>query len=909
MPLHLAKWSRLLKAAILTIVCCCGSAALQAQILSVSGSPTTGPTTAGVAYSATLSASGGIAPYSWSISSGTLPDGLTITPSVDTTTATISGTPTTSGSYDYVVEVTDSTPVIPMTATQEYMGQINPAITSLSPTGVDAGGADFTLTVNGAGFGLDSAVNFNGTTLTPTVVNSTQVTVTIASNLISTPGNAPVTVSSGGGISAAANFTIGSPPSITSVSPTSAVANGADFTLTVNGANFGGDSVVNFGGNPVTPSSISSSQLQLTVPFNLIELAGPAAVTVTSGGATSNSATFDVLPGISSLSPNSATAGAGDVALIVNGSGFASGAVVNFNGTNLATTFVSSTQLTATILSAQIEAADAYPVTVTSGGETSAAATFTVNPAATISSLSPASAQAGASAFTLTVNGANFAANAEVQFNSTFLTTNFVSASQLTALVPANLIAAAGSAAVVAVSGGVPTADATFTILLPDAPAITSPGAASGTFGSMFSYVITATNFPTSYSVIGTLPSGLSFNSGSGAISGLPTQGGTFPLTIGATNPGGTATQALVLTIAPVGQTITFQQGNVFTNNGPIQLQGSSSSSLPVAYSVVSGPATINGSTLTLNGFPGTVTLQATQAGNANYSAALPVTLTFNVTAAHPLLNGSTLGNVSSSQQTITSGFSVLGSGTTTVLVRAVGPALAGFNVSNPLSHPMLSFYSGSTLLATNTGWSSGNATTAVFDQVGAFALSVGSADAALVATVGAGTYTAVASAADGSSGEVLAEVYDAGSQSDPIAILNLSSLGRASSATPYAAGFFLGGTTPAQVLIRAVGPGLTPYGVSNALPSPTLTVYDVRNTILAANAGWGTPETVNASYPAASAATLAQAAGSVYAFSVPAGSNDDAVLMTLPPGEYTSQVTAPPGTAGVVLIEVYEVP
>src|SRR5579862_7961688 len=79
-----------------------------AQILSVSCTPTSGPTQVGVPYSATCTASDGIAPYTWSISAGSLPNGLTLTPSGDTTTATISGTPTTTGSYSYTVQVTDS---------------------------------------------------------------------------------------------------------------------------------------------------------------------------------------------------------------------------------------------------------------------------------------------------------------------------------------------------------------------------------------------------------------------------------------------------------------------------------------------------------------------------------------------------------------------------------------------------------------------------------------------------------------------------------------------------------------------------------------------------------------------------------------------------------------------------------
>jgi subtilase family serine protease len=84
-------------------------------------------------------------------------------------------------------------------------------------------------------------------------------------------------------------------PTISSISPTSATAGGAAFTLTVNGTNFASGATVNFGTNAtLTPSSITATQIQVTVPAGDIATAGPDAVTVTSGGATSNSVNFTV---------------------------------------------------------------------------------------------------------------------------------------------------------------------------------------------------------------------------------------------------------------------------------------------------------------------------------------------------------------------------------------------------------------------------------------------------------------------------------------------------------------------------------------------------------------------------------------------------------------------------------------
>jgi len=471
----------------------CFTAAASAQILSVSCSPTTGPTTAGVAYSATCTASGGIAPYSWSIT-GTLPDGLTYVPSSDTTTLTISDTPAASGSYNYTVQVTDSTPVIPMTATQNYSGAVAPNIATISPTSATAGGPGFTLTVNGAGFNSDAVVSFNGTNLTTTVVNSTQVTAAVPASLITTPGTVGVTVTSGGATSNSATFTINPPPVISSISPTSTTAGGAAFTLTVNGSGFGADSVVNFNSNALTPTSITASQVIATVPASLITTAGTVPVTITSGGVTSNSANFAINPALTSLSPDSATAGGPGFTLTVNGAGFTSGAEVQWNGSNLATHFVNSTQLTAPVLQNLIANAGTAQVTVVSSGLTSNAQTFTILAPPAITSINPATVTAGGAAFTLTVNGSGFASGAVVQWNGSPLTTNVLSSNEVTASVPASDIASPGSAQITVKSASVTSNAETLTIVAGPALSALSPDTITAGSGS-FTLTASGTGF------------------------------------------------------------------------------------------------------------------------------------------------------------------------------------------------------------------------------------------------------------------------------------------------------------------------------------------------------------------------------------------------------------------------------
>src|SRR5260370_16801596 len=86
------------------------------------------------------------------------------------------------------------------------------------------------------------------------------------------------------------------PPTITSMSPTSAIAGAAAFTLTVNGANFVTGSMVNFNGNALATTFVSATQLTAAIPASDIAPAGTFNVTVTNpGGGASNSVTFTVL--------------------------------------------------------------------------------------------------------------------------------------------------------------------------------------------------------------------------------------------------------------------------------------------------------------------------------------------------------------------------------------------------------------------------------------------------------------------------------------------------------------------------------------------------------------------------------------------------------------------------------------
>ncbi len=476
-----------------------------AQIpLAISCVPTTGPTQVGLPYSATCTASGGAAPYNWSIAAGALPAGLA--PSSNTgTSINIAGTPTTAENYSYTVQVTDSS--IPTQAAQQaYSGTISPpppptpTISSLVPSSATATQPAFTLTVNGSNYIPNSVVQWNGSALQTAFVNVNELTAAVPASLVATSGTAQITVSNLGVLSNSAPFTVLPPPAISSLSPTSTAAGGPAFTLVVNGSGFTSGSTVQWNSTALTTTLVSPSQLSAAVPASLIVIAGTVQITVVSGGVTSNPALFSVNPTISALSPSSATAGGPGFTLTVNGAGFATGSVVQWNGSALATNIINSNELTAPVLANLIATPGTAQVTVVSNGLTSNVVNFTIASGPHISNLSPSSAVAGGPAFTLTVNGSGFQSGAIVEWNGAGLATNFGNTGRLTAAVPANLIASPGTDQVTVVSGGVTSNAATFTVTsAPVISAITPSTATAG--GPAFTLTVNGSGFQSSSAV------------------------------------------------------------------------------------------------------------------------------------------------------------------------------------------------------------------------------------------------------------------------------------------------------------------------------------------------------------------------------------------------------------------------
>jgi hypothetical protein len=273
------------------------------------------------------------------------------------------------------------------------------------------------------------------------------------------------------------------------------------------------------------------------------------------------------------------------------------------------------------------------------------------------------------------------------------------------------------------------------------------------------------------------------------------------------------------------------------------------------------------------------------------------------------MISVATRGLAGAGSSTMIAGFNIAGSSPKPMLVRAIGPSLRPFGINNPIGDPVLTLFRGDTRLASNDNWEENANRASVSEKsalIGAFPLSVGAKDASFYTTLSPGGYTVQVSAAPGTSasGVTLVEVYDVDYNADAEAtgrrLISLSTRGQVGTGTDVLiAGFVVLGPESRRVLVRGSGPALTAFGVAGVLANPQITVLrDV--VVVAANDDWS-----NQAAPAA-VATAAQAVG---AFAFASGARDSALLLTLPPGGYTAQLSGVGGTTGVGLIEVYEVP
>ena len=300
----------------------------------------------------------------------------------------------------------------------------------------------------------------------------------------------------------------------------------------------------------------------------------------------------------------------------------------------------------------------------------------------------------------------------------------------------------------------------------------------------------------------------------------------------------------------------------------------------------------------------GTASVTTNASGNASFDVSFPVAAGaphVTATATDPngntsefsgalgqLLNISTRLRVLTGDNVLIGGFIVLGPDAKQVIIRGIGPSLGGF-VGDALQDPTLELHAGDgSTIATNNNWKS--------DQQAAIEATglspTNDLESAIVATLpgNGASYTAILKGNGGTTGIGLVEAYDLDTTTDS-KLANISTRGFVDSGDNVLIGGFIAGEGVTDVIVRAIGPSLTDFGIVGALQNPTLELHNLFGDTIASDDDWKDMQ------QAEIAATGLQ----------PSKDLESAILATLPPGAYTAIVRGVNDTTGVGLVEVYD--
>ncbi|WP_137934850.1 Ig-like domain repeat protein [Mesorhizobium comanense] len=613
--------------------------------------------TVGTAVSFTpVTASFGRGTYSYGLSGGTLPAGL----SFNTGTGAITGTPTAAlATTTFTVTVTDQGSG---SASQTFQLTVNasvPTVTAISPTSGPTGGGNM-VTITGTGFSTAAtpgAVLFGASSAASyTIVSDTQITATAPSG---SAGTVDITVTTPGGTSAtgqADRYTYVAAPTIGTASPASGpTAGGTGVTLT--GTNLA-DATLTVGGASVTPTSNTATTITFTTPAHA---AGAVSLVVTTaGGSASTGFTYVAPPVASSFTAPAVAYGAPGMIVSLAGhvtnspTSYAVGSATTAQGGSVSVD--SNGQATYTAPS-RFRGNDSFTFTATNLGGTSSPATVTVpvgNP--TLSSTLAGSGtrgtalsgvridtSGGASPYTCSTTLASGALPAGTQLNSDCTISGTPAASGNFTFTTNVTDSSVGTGPFTQATGSLTLSIAAPVIGLSPA-AGTLP---AGTVGTGYSQSFTASGGTANYTYArtgGVLPTGLTL--AGDTVSGTPTSKGSFDFDITATDSstagsGGpyTRTESYRIDIGLGSQTISFDPlSDISLSSTPPPLSATASSGLTVSFaSTTPTICTVSGTTITLVD-RGLCSITASQAGDDDWGAAIDVVQSFTVTPANLVL-------------------------------------------------------------------------------------------------------------------------------------------------------------------------------------------------------------------------------------------------------------------------------
>jgi hypothetical protein len=393
-----------------------------------------------------------------------------------------------------------------------------------------------------------------------------------------------------------------------------------------------------------------------------------------------------------------------------------------------------------------------------------------------------------------------------------------------------------------------------------------------------------------------------------GLISGIPTADGSFGVTLTVTDGGVTNTFTLQLTftsdpaipviISPRETTLAAGQFFTYTIVAPSSNQSGTTFSLigtlPSGLVFDAATGTISG-TYNSHFQNGGALLGNVQLIATNSSGTATSTLNFFQQVSSTAKNISTRLAVGTGDNVLIGGIIIQGNAPKKVIIRAIGPELTQYGVPGALQDPTLELHDGSgALIGQNDNWGTtipgGVITSDQVAEIQASGLAPGdSHESAIISTLQPGNYTAIVRGVNNTTGVALVEVYDLDTTAS-VNLVNISTRGFVETGdNVMIGGLIILGSTPEKVIIRAIGPELTAYGVPGALQDPTLELHDGQGNLIAFDDNWKDSQQTEI------------AATGLF----PTDDRESAIVATLPPGNYTAIVHGVNGTSGVALVEV----
>jgi hypothetical protein len=275
---------------------------------------------------------------------------------------------------------------------------------------------------------------------------------------------------------------------------------------------------------------------------------------------------------------------------------------------------------------------------------------------------------------------------------------------------------------------------------------------------------------------------------------------------------------------------------------------------------------------------------------------------------------GSQLGNISTrsfvqtGDNVMIGGFIVQGAQTKRLIIRAIGPELSAppYNIRNALANTTLELHDRTgALIASNDDWQHTILGGVIIQNQAEDIQNSGHVptdgrESAIIADLAPGNYTAIVRGINNMTGVALVEVYDLGNDASSI-LGNISTRSFVQTdSNVMIGGFIVQGTGEKRVIIRAIGPELSQFGVPNTLANPTLELHNAAGAVIGSNDEW--QQTIIGGVITQNQAPDIQNSGHA-----PTNASESAIIADLPPGNYTAIVRGVNNTTGVALVEVYD--